>query len=318
MNLIDLFLCLIIVFSIWRGWTRGFLIGFTGLITWILGLFIAFFSYGSVARLVSQTFNATGVWTAPLAFIAMLLISQLFLSFIFKKLLSRSRPNTHQHIINKLMGLFPGFINGLISAVIIAALLLALPIADNFSSYIRGSQLAGPLAQQIEWLDDKLAPVFDEAVKKSINNLVIKPESKKRVQLPFQVKNADVREDLELQMVDLINRERIKENLILLKIDTGLALVARKHSADMFSRGYFSHYSPEDQTVSDRLRQANVRFLTAGENLALAQTLLIAHNGLMNSPGHRANILHKSYGRVGIGILDGGVHGLMVTQVFRN
>ncbi|MGI8734206.1 MAG: CAP domain-containing protein [Pyrinomonadaceae bacterium] len=38
----------------------------------------------------------------------------------------------------------------------------------------------------------------------------------------------------------------------------------------------------------------------------------------MNSPGHRANILTKDFGRVGIGIMDGGVRGLMVTQNFRN
>ena len=64
--------------------------------------------------------------------------------------------------------------------------------------------------------------------------------------------------------------------------------------------------------------EANVRFLTAGENLALAPTLQIAHTGLMRSPGHRANILQRDFGRVGIGIMDGGIHGLMVTQEFRN
>jgi len=45
-----------------------------------------------------------------------------------------------------------------------------------------------------------------------------------------------------------------------------------------------------------------VSFRTAGENLALAPTVQIAHTGLMNSPGHRANILHSQFGRVGIGI----------------
>jgi uncharacterized protein YkwD len=66
------------------------------------------------------------------------------------------------------------------------------------------------------------------------------------------------------------------------------------------------------------MRAANVEFLTAGENLALAHSLSIAHNGLMNSPGHRANILNPSFGRLGIGILDGGFHGLIVSQEFRN
>jgi uncharacterized protein YkwD len=38
----------------------------------------------------------------------------------------------------------------------------------------------------------------------------------------------------------------------------------------------------------------------------------------MNSPGHKANILRPNYGRLGIGILDGGIHGLMISQEFRN
>jgi uncharacterized protein YkwD len=38
----------------------------------------------------------------------------------------------------------------------------------------------------------------------------------------------------------------------------------------------------------------------------------------MNSPGHRENILRPEFGRVGIGILDAGVQGLMITQNFRD
>jgi len=68
----------------------------------------------------------------------------------------------------------------------------------------------------------------------------------------------------------------------------------------------------------DRMRDAHVRFTLAGENLALAQTLPIAHEGLMNSPGHRENILRTGFGRVGIGILDGGLYGIMISQEFRN
>jgi len=38
----------------------------------------------------------------------------------------------------------------------------------------------------------------------------------------------------------------------------------------------------------------------------------------MTSPGHRANILQPQFGRVGIGIMDGGIRGLMISQEFRN
>jgi uncharacterized protein YkwD len=86
----------------------------------------------------------------------------------------------------------------------------------------------------------------------------------------------------------------------------------------MFARGYFSHITPEGLSPFDRMKKLKVRFLAAGENLALGQTLNICHRGLMNSPGHRANILNRAFGRVGIGILDGGFYGLMITQNFRN
>jgi uncharacterized protein YkwD len=86
----------------------------------------------------------------------------------------------------------------------------------------------------------------------------------------------------------------------------------------MFARGYFAHETPEGRSPFDRMQADGVRFQAAGENLALAPSLQVAHNGLMNSPGHRANILGKDFGRVGIGILDGGMRGLMVTQNFRN
>ena len=73
-------------------------------------------------------------------------------------------------------------------------------------------------------------------------------------------------------------------------------------------------YSPTQLSAPYR----DVLAAWAAGYLALARTLDMAHTGLMNSPGHRANILNPAFGRVGIGILDGGRHGLMVTQTFRN
>ena len=119
-------------------------------------------------------------------------------------------------------------------------------------------------------------------------------------------------------MLALVNEERAKQGLKPLIADPELAQVARQHSADMFARGYFSHYSPEGKSPFDRMHDAGVKYTVAGENLALAPTLTIAHNGLMNSPGHRANILRPQFGRVGIGVMDGGSKGLMISQEFRN
>ncbi len=77
-------------------------------------------------------------------------------------------------------------------------------------------------------------------------------------------------------------------------------------------------FNPEGKSSFDRIRKEGIQFSIAGENLVLAQNLRLAHGGLMESPSHRANIEHKLFSRVGIGILDGGYNRLMITQLFRN
>ncbi len=66
------------------------------------------------------------------------------------------------------------------------------------------------------------------------------------------------------------------------------------------------------------MQAGGVSFILAGENLAVAPTISIAHKGLMDSPGHRENILRPQFHRVGIGAARGGRYGIMFTQNFAN
>ncbi len=86
----------------------------------------------------------------------------------------------------------------------------------------------------------------------------------------------------------------------------------------MFARGYFSHTDPDGKSPFDRIAAAGITYKAAGENLAYAANVDLAHAGLMRSPGHRANILETDFGRVGIGVIDGGIYGRMFTQNFRD
>jgi uncharacterized protein YkwD len=219
---------------------------------------------------------------------------------------------------NQVFGVIPGFVNGLIIVAILSALLLAVPLSEGVSERTRDSALVNRLAVYAERLEGALRPVFGEAIARTLNLLTIRPDSDERVTLPFKVENTRPRPDLEKQMLDLVNQERQAAGLSPLAPDPELTEVARKHSADMFARGYFAHDTPEGKSPFDRMNEAGVRFLTVGENLALAPTIPVAHTGLMNSPGHRANILRPQFGRVGIGVMDGGMRGLMISQEFRN
>ncbi len=318
MNYIDFFLLLILLLALWSGFNRGFIMGAVDLLLMLGSLYAAFALYPYVEKVANNYIAHADVWARPLSFLFVIIMSRILLSSLLNLGLSKLQPATHNNEINKGLGFIPGFVNGVIYATIISALLLSVPLNDNISTNTRESLIAPKLALQVEWLEDKFSPVFDNAVNASINKITIDPKSKTSIDLEFTVTDAKVRDDLEDKMLTLVNAERMKRGLRALIADPALVPVARKHSIDMFKRGYFSHQTPEGVTPAQRVKKAGLRYLVMGENLALGQTLGICHRGLMNSPGHKANILSTAYGRVGIGIVDGGVHGLMVTQEFRN
>ena len=116
-------------------------------------------------------------------------------------------------------------------------------------------------------------------------------------------------------MLVLVNRARAENGLEPVDVDPTIREVARGYSTTMFSRVL----RPRRPVRAHAVRpDAGWRrgFAGGGENLALAPTVQIAHDGLMNSPGHRANILNPRFQRIGIGVADGGMHGKMFTQNF--
>ena len=318
MNWIDVSLIIVVFFGVLSGWKKGFILGILDLVSLIGSIIAGLYFYQYLGTFFQKNIPSLGVWTLPVAFLIIIVVARIIFSLITRAFLSTTSNQVYKNGANRFFGIIPGTVNGIINASILAALLLAIPISDELSDTARESKIAGKLATQMEGLEAMLSPIFDEAIRRSMNNLTVDPASEKSVDLHYSVTNPRVRPNLEMEMLDMVNEERLKMGLKVLKADPEMAQVARTHSADMFARGYFSHVSPEGKTLADRIRSAGVSFVTAGENLALGPTLTICHDGLMKSPGHRKNILHPSFGRLGIGILDGGRHGLMITQNFRN
>lgn len=120
----------------------------------------------------------------------------------------------------------------------------------------------------------------------------------------------------EQKMVDLVNKERVAKGLKSLKIDNQLTKLARLKSKDMIAKDYFAHTSPTYGSPFDMMKKYGVKYTYAGENLAGNQTVDKAHVALMNSDGHRKNILSPNYTHIGIGIVKGGKYGTMYTQMF--
>lgn len=104
----------------------------------------------------------------------------------------------------------------------------------------------------------------------------------------------------------LHNEARQSTGVNLLTYDLELERVAKYRSEDMAEKDYFSHAAPDGKDFGFLLRDFNIPFQTAGENICKIYKqqpepmAKLAHDLFMNSTGHRENILRAAYSRVGI------------------
>lgn len=115
---------------------------------------------------------------------------------------------------------------------------------------------------------------------------------------------------LEEAMVKAINAERAAYDLAPYAVDAQLTTLAWSHAHDMVGRGYFSHVTPEGNTLRDRLRSRDLPTSRVGENIYLSvkpadQAVGATIAWFMADAPHRANILHQNFNRLGVGVAQG-------------
>ncbi|MCG6535060.1 MAG: CAP domain-containing protein [Syntrophales bacterium LBB04] len=100
----------------------------------------------------------------------------------------------------------------------------------------------------------------------------------------------------------MVNAKRLSAGCPKLKWDDRVAAVAREHSRDMVSRHFFSHTNPEGKDPFERLKESNLPFSAAAENIALGpRTGKEVYDIWIRSSGHRENMLNCRYTRHGVG-----------------
>lgn len=132
---------------------------------------------------------------------------------------------------------------------------------------------------------------------------VLSEELEQEKQAFFSEPSADLKEGFEYQLFDLTNAARVKHGLPILSWEEPLRKTVRDHSADMAENDYFDHTNQEGESPFDRMKGDDISFRMAGENLAAGQSSSIfAHQGLMNSLGHRENILKEDFEALAVGV----------------
>lgn len=124
-----------------------------------------------------------------------------------------------------------------------------------------------------------------------------------------------------LDLFNAVNAQRAANGMGALAANGCLVYVAQLRSNDMAARGYFSHTSPDGSTAFSLMDYYGIPYGWAGENLARNnypddQSVGVAINELMNSAGHRDNILHTAYRQIGVAVAIDGSGMKYFTMIF--
>ncbi|HMA33547.1 MAG TPA: CvpA family protein [Chloroflexia bacterium] len=317
-NWVDLALLVMVALIAIGATSRGFLQVAVGLAGFVLTLTAALLFTAPVAAWLDTHTGVPQLWTPPLAFLGLWLGAQLLYTGIAHVLLRRTFYQASRSRANRWLALLPGALQGVLIGSLLLTLLALAPIPGMPQQAILNSAIGGRLVSATVAVERPLEGVFGPALRQSLGFLTVKPEgeSGETVLLKFQVPAPAADPDAEEQMLNLVNAERSGRGLAPLVMDPALRQLARAHATDMFQQGYFSHTGRDGRSPFDRMHDARISYSAAGENLALAPTTEFAHEGLMHSPGHRANILNSQFHKIGIGVMDGGIYGKMFVQEF--
>lgn len=316
MNTADIIILFIILLSAIVGYKKGFISFSTVCIKWCGSVAAPFFIAPVITDVLESQFRVKELCLFIISFIAIFLFTFGLLSVMNSWLLFYTKKTTHTHWFNKTTGFIGGLTAGLMFTIMSYHIihnsywkegteeLNESFFATNYREHFGTSaeDMVNSMVASVEGLQVAGATATDQSFKKE----------------SFQTTQFSSDASKELQLLQLVNRERSLRKLSPLRMNDELSHAARLHGADMFTRGYFSHNTPEGKDPFQRLHTLNIAYKYAGENLAYSYNITKAHSALMQSPGHRANILNPKFSRIGISVLNGGNKGLIVVQEFRN
>ena len=126
-------------------------------------------------------------------------------------------------------------------------------------------------------------------------------------------------EGVRAELLRMLNETRAGVGLPPLTVDPRLDAVALAHTRDMIEHDFVGHASPTTGSAADRVRGAGLAGGLVLENIGRGYSASEIHRGLLDSPGHRANLVNPDANTIGIGVMvedEGGRPAFLATQVF--
>lgn len=320
--MLDLVILAAIVLLLVRGWTRGFVREAMDLIGLVLGTILAFRLGPAVGSIVAAFSDISEEMTRFIGGFAVFLGAGIAAA-VATRAIERAARLPGLNLMNRAGGAGLAAAWGLFLATLMLTIGVVLPMPPAVADTIDDSAVARTLTDPDGVAQGVFIGLAGDRLIETVLNLRETVGSRRVVLDPEAVveigaaDRSDLVRDHESadEIFGLVNEARLAAGLAPLAWSDQLATVGASHAVEMYVDGYFAHHSPVTGDIGGRLQAAGVSYSVGGENLALAATVSEVHGGLMDSPGHRANIEADFYDTIGIAVVSGPL-GLMTVQVF--
>lgn len=316
----DYFVLFYLVARFVKGVRKGFFSIFLNAACFLAALALGFYSYSFTANYLVSNFSLNETYANIAGFFANVFIFKVLIVIVLRSVIPGRVAEMGNSVLNKLAGGLISFAYGAFVVLLSYSIALSFSLPYFMEKELRNTETGKVVSANPFGINDSMKKIFGGVLSSTMDMLgfltIEENETDKKVDLGFTASDYKTSESSEKSMLALVNNERKANGLDEYVPDEKLSEVARKHAAEMFESGYFSHVNLAGEKPADRMKKGEVDFNFSGENLAYSQDLLSAHQGLMNSAGHRKNILHPLFHRIGIGVLDAGPRGMIFVQNF--
>lgn len=322
MNWTDGVIIFVFLLYLYEGYRRGFIEQCLELVGFVVTIFAAIWTYQPLANFLVTRVGLIQNAAEAAGFLLIWVAWQALYSLVLRLSYPAIPYKIRTSVSNRLAGIVPATLKATVIVAVLLTMTVIMSVPVQLKEEINSSAIGSKFVAQSSKVEAALSSIAGRDIKQSLTFLTVPAQTEEivapdeRVDLKFSTTDVTVDTSSEQKMLNLVNSERAKAGLPALKWNQQLAEVGRNHAKDMLAKGYFAHENLDGLSPFDRMDRANFTYTAAGENIAYAANVDLAHGGLMRSPGHRANILSKDFGRVGIAVIDGGIYGKMFAQEF--
>ena len=320
----DVLIYIFIAYFLFFGWRKGSAPIMFYIFSFLISIFLSFkysFAIGIyISTWLSSSRQISEVFAGIIIFIAGITIFSLIQNFI-------NLEKIEKDFSNKLLGsFFSLFLSNLLLTLLISLLsLLTLPsfVEENIESSNVISFYIDPDGipqQSLEIITGTDILKVTNRIKKLTGRSSVVVNEFGCLEIPSEtLSKLRLKDEEALKMLELINVERINNNIDPIQFNQQYSDVAKDYGLKMYLQGFWCHKDPYNgDYATDRLMEVGFKganISEVSENLAISPTIFSAHEALMNSESHRNTILDNEFKRVGIGIISGPT-GLIVVQIF--